>query len=185
MRTFVCLGALVALIGCGGSDTPSADAGMCNPMVTGYPLLAATHVTECSDITWNSNPPTSGSHYPIWPAYTTYDQPVPHGYLVHALEHGGVVIGYNCSDDCSADVARLQAFLDARPADPSCAPPVHARIIVAPDPDLDVRFAAASWGFALTADCFDLGALGSFIDAHYAMAPEDTCADGVASPTCP
>ena len=39
--------------------------------------------------------------------------------------------------------------------------------------------ASDTWGFALRADCFDLGALGTFIDDHYARAPEDLCGDGV------
>jgi hypothetical protein len=50
---------------------------------------------------------------------------------------------------------------------------------VSADPLLDVRFAASAWGFALKSSCFDLGALAAFIDAHYARAPENLCADGI------
>jgi hypothetical protein len=167
----------------GDAAASDADAA-CNSVEMGYPLQAGIHVPICSYIDWPTNPPTSGEHYPIWAAYRAYDKPVPRGFSVHDLEHGGVVVSYNCPGGCDAEVAALEAWLAARPADPTCTPPVHARITVTPDPLLDVRFAAASWGFSLKSDCFDLDALGAFIDAHYRMAPEDFCDDGI-DPTSP
>jgi hypothetical protein len=130
-------------------------------------------------VTYSTNPPTSGPHYPIWAAYKTYTTPVDRGFYVHDLEHGGVVIAYNCPSGCDADLALLADFLSARPADPACTPPVKFRVVVTPDPLLDVRFAAAAWGAALKSSCFDLPALAAFLDAHYAMAPENTCYDGL------
>jgi hypothetical protein len=114
----------------------------------------------------------------VWAAFKTYAAPVPRGFLVHALEHGAVVFGYNCPDGCAADVAALQAMLDARAADPLCVAPLKNRFIVAPDPLLDARFAVSAWGFALKLDCMDVVEIGAFIDAHYAMAPENFCFDG-------
>ena len=160
-------------------DAPPPDAGTCNTTVEGFPLAAGAHVATCSPITYATNPPTSGAHYPIWARYRSYPAPVPRGFWVHDLEHGAVVITYNCPDGCADDVAALEAFLAARPADPTCTAPVANRFVVTPDPLLDTRFAASAWGFALRADCFDLGALGTFIDDHYARAPEDLCGDGV------
>lgn len=164
----------------GGDAGGDAEAGVpCGTAVVAYPLLPGIHVPVCSYIAWPSNPPTSGEHYPIWAAYQTYTTPVPRGFYVHDEEHGAVVITYNCPSGCDADLAQLTAWLDARPADPACTPPVRARIVVTPDPLIPTRFAAAAWGWALTSQCFDLAALGPFIDAHYAMAPEDFCSDGV------
>ncbi len=200
MRLFLCVA--LALAGCGDNlllhldaappadaaalpDAVDGDGAACTTSVTGYELAAGIHVAQCSPITYATNPPTSGEHYPIWAAYTTYDYPVPLGFLVHDLEHGAVVIFYNCPDGCAGDLSALQDYLDGRPADPTCTAAVHHRIVVTPDPDLDVRFAASAWGWALRSDCFDLGALDAFIDAHYAGAPEDLCGDGQPSPTCP
>lgn len=169
----------------GGAIVGVLDGSVCGAEVLEVPPVPSPHVTTCSDVTYGSNPPTSGPHYPIWAAYTTYTTPVPWGYLVHDMEHGGVVIAYDCPSGCDADVAALQAFLDARPADPMCADPVHARIVLVPEPGLGVRFAAAAWGWALRSDCLDLAAIGAFIDAHYAHAPENECANGIADPSCP
>jgi len=155
------------------------DAGACHTTITAYPTFASPHVPVCSPVTYGTNPPTSGPHYPIWAAYQSYATPVPRGFYVHDLEHGAVVILYNCPSGCASDVAALQQFLDARPADPLCLPPVKSRIVVTPDPLSPTPFAAAAWGHTLTAECLDLATLGAFIDAHYAKAPENECANGV------
>lgn len=181
-------------VGCGDNLHPeadaappviAADAGPCGTSERGYPLAAGVHVTECSPITYATNPPTSGEHYPIWARFRAYDHPIPRGYWVHNLEHGAVVVTYNCPDGCDADVAALEDFLAARPADPACGGGVVNRFVVTPDPLLDTRFAASAWGYALRSECFDLPALGRFIDAHYARAPEDLCGDGVDPSPCP
>jgi hypothetical protein len=155
-------------------DSPS----LCGTTVAAYPIDPSPHVTACFPVVYSSNPPTSGPHYPIWASFKTFTTPVPRGFTVHDLEHGAIVISYKCAAGCAADLAALQAFVDARPADPLCALPVKSRIVITPDPLLDVPFAAAAWGFALTSQCFDLPALAAFIDAHYAMAPENFCFEG-------
>lgn len=165
-------------------DAAPPPDGACRTEVAGYPLAPGVHVAQCTPITYATNPPTSGSHYPLWARFKVYADRVPRGFWVHAMEHGAVVVSYNCPGGCPAEVAALTAFLAARPADPLCSPPVTNRFIVTPDPLLDTRFAASAWGWALRSDCFDLAALGAFIDAHYGMAPENFCSDGF-DPTAP
>jgi len=161
----------------GGPDG-AGDASACGAIETIHPIEPGIHVASCTPLTYATNPPTSGSHYPIWAAFKTYTSAVPRGFYVHSLEHGAVVIGYNCPAGCDADLALLQAYLDARPADPLCVAPLKNRFIVTPDPLLDVPFAAAAWGASLESTCLDLPALGAFIDAHYAKSPENFCFDG-------
>ena len=62
-----------------------------------------------------TKPPSSGNHYPIWPDYQTYDKPVPWGHLMHAMEHGAVIIVYNCPGGCPDEVAAAQAIIDQPP----------------------------------------------------------------------
>ncbi len=165
-------------------DARGDDARACATSVAGFPLAAGTHVAQCTPITYATNPPTSGPHYPLWARFKAYADRVPRGFWVHAMEHGAVVVSYNCPGGCAAEVAALVAFLDARPVDPLCTAPVRNRFIVTPDPQLDTVFAASAWGWSLRSDCFDLPALGAFIDAHYAQAPENFCSDGF-DPTAP
>jgi hypothetical protein len=146
-----------------------------------FPIEPTVHVAECSLVNYTTNPPSSGNHYPIWAAFKTYTSPVPRGYYVHDLEHGAVVITYNCPDGCSAEVAALQGIIDAFPNDPLCDsnPTTRKRVVMTPDPKLDVRFGASAWGFTLRSDCVDTTAFASFLAAHYAHGPENFCSEGV------
>jgi Protein of unknown function (DUF3105) len=162
----------------GSGGAGGGDASACGTVVEGFPILPSPHIPVCFPVTYPTNPPTSGPHYPIWAAFQTYTTPVQRGFWVHDMEHGAVVIAYNCPNGCAAEVASLQAFVDTLPVDPGCTPPVLRRVVITPDPLLDVPFAAAAWGFALKSQCFDLPALGAFVAAHYAMGPEDFCFNG-------
>jgi hypothetical protein len=59
--------------------------------------LPGVHVPIGSQVEYDSNPPSSGPHYPIWAAFRVYTSPVPRPYYVHDLEHGAVVLVYNCA----------------------------------------------------------------------------------------
>jgi hypothetical protein len=145
------------------------------------PLLPADHVPIGSDIQWDSNPPSSGPHYPIWAAYETYDSPVPRGYYVHDLEHGAVVLLYNCPSGCPDAIAVLEQAANQIPTDPLCVADgegIRVRVVITPDPLLDVPVAAAAWGWTYRAQCADLPTLGDFAQAHYGQGPEQICANG-------
>jgi len=186
---------LLALCGCGKVDpTPSPDAGGVKPLevtavdggcpivVEAWPLGAGTHVPVGTDLSWPSNPPSSGAHYPVWAAFQEFTSPVPRGYYVHDLEHGAVVFLYNCAlwgGDCTRLTDALRQASASLPDDPKCSGGVRVRTVISPDPLLTDPIAAASWGFVYRAQCADLESLKAFAAAHYAHAPEDECANGV------
>ncbi len=165
--------------GCGGIATsaPSPDAGTADLPPTAGSSCATTEqsqpndghghtANDCDPVTYATNPPSSGTHYPDWTVYKTYATPVPWGFLVHDLEHGAVVIVYNCPDGCPAEVAQAQAFIDSLPPDPGCGG-APRKVVLPPDPTLDVRWAAAAWTWTLRAPCFDRSAFAAFVAAHY------------------
>lgn len=136
----------------------------------------------CSDVSYATNPPTSGDHYGNWPQYKTYTTPLPYGFMVHAMEHGAVVLSYNCPDGCAAEVAAAQNMIDnTLPGDVFCAAQgvSRQRVILTPDPQLSSRWAAAAWTWSLNADCFDEAKFLEFYTAHYDQAPEHICSDGI------
>jgi Protein of unknown function (DUF3105) len=165
------------------TPTPPAPDAACNVIVESPSMIPANHLPEGTPIAYTSNPPSSGPHYPRWANFQEYAEPVPNGYLVHALEHGAVLLAYNCAaldaGDCAEAVAQLRAVRDAIATDPSCDPSIRVRIILAPMPELDVPFAAAAWGFTYKAACFDAPTLTQFVREHYAKSPEDFCAPGI------
>ncbi len=59
--------------------------------------LGREHVEDIAGINYNSNPPTSGTHFPMWAKGGVYDRLISDGYLLHSLEHGYVIISYNCT----------------------------------------------------------------------------------------
>jgi hypothetical protein len=180
----------------GMDEKGSSSDGGClagDPVIESHPIEGANHLDVCSPVSYGTNPPSSGNHYAIWAAYKTYTVPIPWGFLVHDLEHGAIVITYNCPDGCAAEVAEAQALIDSLPPDPVCGsgPPAH-RAVIAPAPDIGVRFAASAWGWTLRACSFDRDTFAAFINAHYAQTYENLCADGEdptggdsGSPLCP
>jgi len=170
-----------------GGDEPYFPEASCFVRIDNPPLEPGIHVPIGTDITtWDSNPPSSGQHYPIWAAYQEYDSAVPRGYYVHDLEHGAVDYLYNCAlldagDDggaCAAIVAALEQAVAAMPDDPLCTPPVRVRFVLTPDPLIAYPVAAATWGWTYNADCVDLPTLEAFAQAHYQHSPEDFCTNG-------
>jgi hypothetical protein len=151
------------------------DAGQtCSVVLASPPDEGANHVGECSAITPQSNPPASGNHYPIWPAFRVYSKPVPWGFLIHGLEHGAVVIAYDCPQGCADEVARATSMVQAWPPKEACSRPP---IIMVPDPNLGVRWAASAWDHTLRATCFEREAFATFIQAHANMGPEYSPSD--------
>jgi hypothetical protein len=160
----------------------------CLPVVAEHPLEGANHLSPCEATSYQTNPPSSGNHYFVWASYKTYTAPVALGYLVHNLEHGAIVVGYNCPGGCQPDVAKLQAWIDSRPVDSLCEGlPSQRRMILAPNPFLDVKFAASAWLWTWKADSADTASLSAFADAHYGRASEDLCNAGNpdVTTTCP
>lgn len=149
----------------------SQPVGPCNVRTLVAPSSGAEHIAACTPLTFQTSPPTSGTHYPQWPIFRVYQQPVPWGYLLHGMEHGAVVISYNCPDGCDADLQAATALVAATPAKTACVPP-RPPVIMAPDPTLRSRFAAAAWGHALDATCFDSEQVAHFIAAHANKGPE-------------
>lgn len=152
--------------------SPGDDAGSCEALVESHPEEGFNHLTRCDPTTYMTNPPSSGNHYGDWAMYQTYTTPFRAGFWVHNLEHGAVVITYNCPAGCPDEVAQVQSFIDSLSND---CDPLPKRIILLPDPDLDVRFAASAWTFTIKAPCFNRAAFAQFVADHYNHGREDIC----------
>lgn len=154
----------------GDGNLGAGGAGACKIAVAEQALAPGNHVTLCSDVTYATNPPSSGNHYGVWADFGVYDFALPRGFWVHNLEHGAVVVTYNCPGGCADEVAAATAWLGKLTVDAAC-PGGTPRALLVPDPKLDVRWAASSWGYTLRSDCFDAEAFGAFYTAHAGMPP--------------
>jgi len=134
------------------------------------------HVPEGTQVQYNHNPPTSGCHYNL--GYGTapiqagaYDQPIQPEYWVHNLEHGYIVVLYNCPSGCSSEFQQLRTWLKTLPPDPTRVVP-YAKVVILPDTSMTVPFAAVSWDWYDPIPNFSIDEVQRFYANHVGHGPE-------------
>ncbi len=159
---------------------PIAPFDECTVSIARETATSASHVPPCSALSYDV-PPSSGTHFSQWAAYGSYDAPVPWGFLVHALEHGAIVLTYRCdvAADCTEIRETLEEIVAAQPRDSLCREDAPVRYVLAPAPDLEWPIAVLAWEHTYTATCLDRPSIEAFFASRYARGPENTCALGV------
>jgi len=125
---------------------------------------------------YNSTPPTSGPHWSILGEapvpWGVYRQPIPDEAQIHNLEHGGIMVQYNCRD-CPELAAQLEGFYNRyTSARPLARYPQSTKIVVAPYYDMPSRIALTAWGRIDTMDAYDEARITRFVDAYRDNGPE-------------
>ena len=173
--------AVALLFGSCGGEGPTGPTSPPGSLPPGAPPATTVapegwaHVAEGAAVSYQSNPPASGPHYPVWARYREHAGAVPRGYWVHNLEHGAVVLLYR-PDAPAAAVQELRQAFAALPNDPACG---HRRALLTPDPLLPQPFVAAVAAHrVLMADRLDPAWVRSFVETFRGHGPEAVCADG-------
>lgn len=109
---------------------------------------------------YNSNPPTSGWHYPKQAAWGFYSKELPDERVVHNLEHGGIWITYKDVSDSTR--SKLQQLAKEYPKS----------VIVTKRPANDAPIAVASWGRLMKLQQFDRDRIVEFIKQNRNHSPE-------------
>ena len=119
---------------------------------------------------YNSDPPTSGLHYPQEANVGFYDENIytyPAGYLVHNLEHGYVIFWYNCDllseSACSGLKSQIRTVMDELGG---------IKLIAYPWNSIDVPLVMTSWGRLQRFETFDPAQAIAFYRANLNRAPE-------------
>lgn len=110
---------------------------------------------------YNSNPPTSGQHWPQPAPWGIYDEEQPDEQLVHNLEHGGVNVFYK-PDLPKEQVSRLEDIVR----------PYRVKVILAPRSANDSLVALTSWTRILKLNEFDEAKVAAFIKTNRNRGPE-------------
>ena len=190
---------VVFLAGCGGGRSPAVsillpdggtdDPSQCVNNVEIVPLEARVHIPLDATPHYAASLPTAGEHYEVWARWGIHGEstPVPRGYWVHNLEHGGVVFLHRVGAS-SAIVEALARVYDAIPPDPPC---THNRIVVATDSQLTTEWAVSvsgpensrppplGDGYVIRADCIRREqALVDFAIQHRNRSAETRCDEG-------
>ena len=122
------------------------------------------HVPQGSSVYYRTAPPTAGAHYPTPSNPGYYEGLQPPGNLVHALEHGHIVIYY---DRPPAEVMHsLKGWADGYQKNQ------WAGVIVAPLPGIGEEIILTAWAKELRLGNFDAAAAAAFIDRFRGRGPE-------------
>ena len=129
---------------------------------TAFPILGREHIPVGTfHPEYNSNPPTSGSHYVKEAEWGVYQNELPDEQLIHNLEHGGIWISYKPDID-PAIKAKLESIGNNN----------RGSVVVAPRTMNDSMIAVASWGRLEKLDKFDEVEIINFIDENKNKSPE-------------
>jgi len=158
--------AILAIIGFMIWQGVKPAAGESIPIMTSSP-----HIDVDTDPgQYNSDPPTSGLHYPQEANVGFYDGNIytyPAGYLVHNLEHGYVIFWYNCDllseSACSDLKSQIRTVMDELGG---------TKLIAYPWNSIDVPLVMTSWGRLQRFETFDPAQAKAFYRANLNRAPE-------------
>ena len=138
--------------------------------VTDVPEQDRSHVEIGQSHTpYNSDPPTSGEHYPVWadPGFYGEQDRIADEYLVHNLEHGYVILWYDCdqlsSNDCNTLTSGIQDIINEYDG---------YKLIGMPRSGMDYPLILTSWGHMAVFDGFYADPIREYIDTYQNQSPE-------------
>ena len=170
------------------------------------PDLGRDHVPyeQVENTQYNSDPPTSGPHVVTWVKPGVYDKPAHKGELIHSLEHGYIVINYNCNVQSTSSLIKKVQAQETTIEDPTLTSDITTeasgsaannteacnnlisqltelanrkklfKLVVVPYPNLDTAIALTAWNYVDKLNEFDAARIEKFIDYHRNHGPEQT-----------
>ena len=129
-----------------------------------FPIQGRTHIQRGqSHPAYNSTPPTSGWHYADQVASPgVHAEAIPNEVQVHNLEHGEVMVQYDCPTGCPDTVAELERIVKTYPR----------KVVLAPYPGLGRPISLTSWGRLTYLDTPDEATIRAFVKAYKDKGPE-------------
>jgi hypothetical protein len=146
---------------------------------TFYPSQGHTHLDPGTpdDFVYNSNPPTSGPHREIFSDTFISPAPLPSYVQVHLLEHGNILLQYNCK--CPEIISGLTAIamaydsklipadhLQPTAEDVQAAEEQGTAVLVAPYPQMKSKIALTAWTRLAAMNTPDQAKIASFINSY-------------------
>lgn len=129
-----------------------------------YPIVGRNHIAAgAAGSGYNSDPPSSGPHWPSPAKNGVYDAQLPDEQLIHNLEHGHVWIVYK--PDAPDEVKnKLREIVNDD----------DWKVVLEPRDKNETTIALVSWGRVLKLDQLDEGKVKDFIRTYRNRGPEKT-----------
>ena len=132
--------------------------------VESLPSHGGGHLSPGASHSYADSIPTSGVHDPSWVKPGFYEQQQPQPRLVHALEHGNVIVYYeHLEPEPAALLSAWTGLYDDQ----------WDGVIAAPLPGLGDGVVLAAWTKLLRLERFDAAAAAAFIDRFRGRGPEN------------
>lgn len=129
-----------------------------------YAIVSREHISEgTSGSGYNSNPPSSGPHWPSSAKNGIYDVSEPDERYIHDLEHGYVWISYKSGVGDEA-INKLKNVVKAD----------DWKIVMIPRDKNDANIALVAWGRVLNMDSLNEAKVKDFIKTYRNRGPEKT-----------
>ena len=132
------------------------------------PIQGQQHIAlDQSHPPYNSDPPTSGWHYAEPAEAGFYESSLPDEQLVHNLEHGHVIISYDCARvaDCEDVKTELRGLVGRFQ---------RWKIVAVARENADAAIALTAWGRIDKLDSYDEDRVDAFVKRWRNRGPENT-----------
>jgi hypothetical protein len=170
LAAFALAGLLLPACGTSNSGAPG-DTGVApnptptDPGIETFPSEGRTHMPVGTVIVYLTDPPTSGNHYPYPQAGGYYEFPIAAGFLVHSMEHGGVIIYYNPATVTDAQKNSLKMLAQAHPG-------IFSQVVCVPRDDPTYPIILTAWTHRLRLRTYDQSGIDGFVTLFLGQGPE-------------
>lgn len=135
------------------------------PGLETYAAEGNQHVDPTTVVAYKTDPPTSGAHSSVETEPGFYVDPQPKGELVHALEHGHIVIYYNPKGTPADVVESLKTYARKYTG--------HWDGVVVAPREQEEAVVLTAWRRILRLKTWDQSVAETFIDAFRGRGPEN------------
>jgi hypothetical protein len=147
------------------------DFSMITPQFAGglkhFPNEGHQHMNPAEPVIYNTDPPTSGNHYPTFVVPGFYSAVQVRGRLTHSLEHGNIVIYYDPARVTGASLDGLKALVTAYPGHLG-----FGGVVVTPRTDAQYPIIATAWQWWLRETAYNAQDMSAFVQAYVGKGPE-------------
>jgi len=160
LRWLVLLCVAILIPSCGGADPP-ADSG-----IETFPDEGAQRVPVGTFLSYSTDPPTSGPHYPYPVTGGFYATGVPAGFLVASMEQGGVIVYYDSDHIAPGDLDRLKGLTVEHPG-------MSNQVVAVPRTDETDPVILTAWTHCLRLTLYDPARIDGFLSLFLGHGPQE------------
>jgi hypothetical protein len=149
----------------GVAPNPTPNPTPTDPVIETFPSEGRTHVPVGTVVVYLTDPPTSGNHYPDPKQGGYFEIPIAAGFLVHSMEHGGIIIYYNPATVTDEQKNSLKTLAQAHPG-------VFSQVVCVPRDDPTYPIILTAWTHRLRLTIYDQSRIDGFVTLFLDQGPE-------------